>query len=115
MYHRPRPPHGADGAAADGDGGDAVPDRLAQRRRHDELCVVVGVHVEKTRRDPAAASVDDAGTPGGVERLGADGGHATVADPHVTQGPRTARPIEEDTVLDDDIEGHAHPRSTVRE
>ena len=52
-------------AAAHEHGGDAVADRLAERRVDLDLGVVVGVQVDEARDDPPTGGVDDLGALGG--------------------------------------------------
>ena len=98
--------HRADRAAPDRDGRDAVAHRLAQRRRRDDLRVVVRVQVDEPRHHPLALRVDDLAAPALVERLGALFDHAPVANSHVHPLAGRARPVEAEAVLDDDVEAH---------
>ena len=79
-------------------GGHAVEARRAESRVPEHLCVVVGMHVHKPRRDHAT---------GGVQSLLRGFGHlayfsdASVRDADIAGHGRCARPVHQATILDD--------------
>ena len=98
--------HGREGARPEQDRGDAVADRLDQRRPVEHLDVVMRVDVDHARHDPLPGGVEDLGAAGLVERLGRDRGDVTVHDADVPQGRGPAAPVEPAAALDDRVVGH---------
>ena len=83
---------GADRAAAHGDRGDAVAHRLGERRRGEQLGVVVGVHVEEAGHDPLArARRSRAGSPPPAAASSRDRRDPSVTNADVANGPGRAR------------------------
>ena len=83
----------ADAAVADDDGGDALADlRQHVRRREDDL-IVVGVHVDESRRDDPAADVEHVGTFG--RQIRADRDDALAFDAHVGAEARRAAAVDD--------------------
>ena len=96
--------HHAQGTAADKHCGDTVTHRFRQRGRYQQLSIVVGMGIEKSRRYPATAGVDRASGQTGVRLFIKYPGNPAFFDAHVGYAGGTAGTIEITTTDNKSIE-----------